>query len=367
MTSKPRRLHTCKLLTLLSFLYAALPSAAHAADWNGWARCVIDIQGTGYTNYETQTWLVSHATATTPGPADWSVSGNGRHDVGNPAQQSEHAEWAINANVSGGRLLAVVYNNVVTIRPTHAQLRQTNGITGYAQLTISNSPRTPTTIASTAYEYAFPLVQGPATNQTLTGSSVITPTAPWGIRQPYGSAMKVSCQWSFADGMIPPPPPPVPATPPPTPPDTTPPPTSKPPADPCAAVTDRPTFKNRNAQISALIPRVFRQGERVLVCGSNLMKAAMEQKYSDGGRGSGGVMTFVQIGEKNIMAIKPLVSQSGDRIEFTVGGLYERSPRSKIDVLVPVYPVLPEWSGPFLLSVHGETNPTRGPEVTWRP
>jgi hypothetical protein len=105
---------------------------------------------------------------------------------------------------------------------------------GYTQQSISGNPRSPTTISATAWEWPFPVVQGPSSGQTIAGSSVTTGTDPWGVQQPFGSTRTASCQWSFADGSVPPPPPPVSAPPPPVPP-TQPPPGQPPPPAPVTA------------------------------------------------------------------------------------------------------------------------------------
>src|SRR5262249_5132570 len=142
-----------------------------SAAWSGWARCEIDVQGPGYVNRETHTWFVVNATPATPGSGSWSAAGAGKLDQGNPAQTSQHAEWSINANVATGTRFGVLASSgVVEIRPLHAQLRQSHGILGYVQQTISNSPRTPTPIDATEYDWGFPTVKGPLGNPTLIGS-----------------------------------------------------------------------------------------------------------------------------------------------------------------------------------------------------
>jgi hypothetical protein len=200
------------ILCLLS-LPTPRPAAAQPVSWNGWARCALNIRGPGYVNTETHTWIVSGATPTTDGSGTWSVVGSGRLDQGNPAQTSMHAEWTINANaVPGGRFRVVIDNNQLAIRVRHAQLRQSNGISGFVQQTISNKPRTPTPIASTQYEWSFPAVRGPATSQTLSGSTPAVPAlGGWGTMRASGSTMTASCSWSFANGATPSPPPALPA------------------------------------------------------------------------------------------------------------------------------------------------------------
>jgi hypothetical protein len=113
---------------VLSSLYA--PHAAAA--WSGWARCELDIQGPRYAHREPHTWFVANATPTSRGTGSWSAVGGGHYDDGNPAVQSQHAEWSNNANVANGASFGVPVNaGIVEIRPRHAQLRQSHGILGY--------------------------------------------------------------------------------------------------------------------------------------------------------------------------------------------------------------------------------------------
>ena len=194
------------------------PTSADAA-WSGWARCEIDVRGPGYSNRETHTWLVTNASPAMPGSGSWSAVGSGTLNQGNPAQTSQHGEWSIGASVANGARYGVIVNpGTLEIRPLHAQLRQSNGINGYVQQTIGNSPRTPTTISATEYEWGFPLVRGPIGHPTLTGTSTDNPNIGWGTMQASGSAIIARCSWSLADGSVPPPPPPVMAPAPPVPP-----------------------------------------------------------------------------------------------------------------------------------------------------
>ena len=264
MTPKP--LATAAALALLAFH----PAAAVAA-WSGWARCDIDIQGPGYTNKETHTWFVVNASPTVAGSGSWNAVGRGVLDQGNPAQTSQHAEWSINASdANGARYGVIVGGGTVEIRPLHAQLRQSNAINGYVQQTISNSPRTPTPIAATQYEWAFPVARGTLGNPTIAGNFTRTVTNGWGTMKPSGAVTTESCTWSFADGSTPPPPPQVMAPPPPVPPGQMgtmtpqPPPSGTIVTDPCAS---KPTPRVKTPAMDTVRENAPRKdGEKIVVC-----------------------------------------------------------------------------------------------------
>lgn len=211
---------TVRRMALLCAL-AASSGMAQAASWNGWARCRVEITGTGYNNIETHTWMVSNVRSNSPtdyGPGNWTQVGSGTANRGNSAQ-SEHVEWAINSSSADGRFVVQVNNGMATIRPVHAQLTQAHGITGYGQLTIAGSgPQRPALIDGTQWEYPFPVVTGNATGTTLQGTSSLPVNGAWGYQQASGSNAVANCEWNFANGSVPAPPPPVPVTPTPMPP-----------------------------------------------------------------------------------------------------------------------------------------------------
>jgi len=365
----------------------ALPSlwstTAQAAGWSGWARCELDIRGPGYENKETHTWIVSNVTGNTmatQGPGTWSAAGKGMLDVGNPQTSHNHSEWSVNGNSSNGRFGVSVNNGVLTLRPYHSQLGTSSGISGYSVYTANNNTRAPTYYTATEYEWAFPVVQGPATNQTLIGSSSGVSAAGWGSQRLSGSTMNVSCQWTFANGSTPALPPPVAAVPipvpgsPPPPPPPPPPPAT--PSDPCLAFRASPMRLRSRVDVSivGVVPRSFRPGERVTVCaasyGRGLSGVALEDRYTDhlslSSLESPDTATFVMIGKGSVMALNPVISARGDRLVFTVGGLYRKSERTEFDVLVPVVSAPRGWVGPIAIRLQGEAAPVTGPQVMWR-
>jgi len=348
-------------------------NAAEAAVWNGWARCEITTRGPGYEQIDTHTWIVNGASGNTPatfGTGSWQASGKGNINQGNPAQTSMRGEWAINGMAAAptAKFMAVVNGATVSIRPAHSQLRTTGGIVGYVQQTINNSPRSPTTISGTTWEWQLPNIQGSATGQTLIGTSSGTHPIGWAYMQASGSTVASACQWSLGNGFFPPPPPPVSPVPPPPPPGSSPPPPppTPPPSDPCAA----PVRGSGSVQISAVLPRTFRQGDRITVCGSQLSMASLQDSYADSADApslsSPSTALFVLIGPRSLMATDVVVSESGDRMVFTAGALYERTEATKdFDVLIPVRPMPRRWQGEFAVRLQSGAVTTRGPNVGW--
>jgi hypothetical protein len=262
---KPRtRLFQMPASCGIALLFLA-PSLAAAQSWNGWARCQVDIRGTGYRNEETHTWFVNGAT-TTAGQAtgSWTVAGSGELRSGDPKTQLWHAQWSINSSAashSGTRFGVVTGNGVTAIRVFHAQLKLPGAIRGSNGQTVYGVVRQPTQISATANEWGFPRVQGAATSQVLTGSSTRNPGFPWGWNELGNPIRTESCTWSFAYGSIPAPPPPVQA--PPDPPLSG---TGQKPVDPCAAIRNAPTLPPKGDNLSKRIPQPAKEGERIVIC-----------------------------------------------------------------------------------------------------
>jgi hypothetical protein len=370
------------LFVLAALVLPALRPAMAQSGWSGWARCVINIGGAGYTDTETHTWMVSNATAAGSAPGNWTAVGSGEYHVDDGTTRMDVA-FSINPGStvnSGGQFRAMVQNGVVRVFPHHAQLRLTGAIQGYVLQTISGNQRTPTPLAGTQYEWQFPLVQGPATSTTLSGSSTGGNQPGWGTMRPAAAALSSSCTWLFALGSQPPPPPPVaaspvpqppsPGTPPPNPPPGQPP-TGQPPADPCGSA--RLQLRRKESAVAVVhstVPREWRAGSRVLVCGSGLGGALFEA-------GAGGERdapevpadAYVYLGDYVLAVSNPVVSPNGDRIELTVGALHEPARRRKdLFGLWPPQDCEPatRCTGPLGIRMQGQPDPIYGPKVRWQ-
>ncbi|NJO12225.1 MAG: hypothetical protein HC872_00735 [Gammaproteobacteria bacterium] len=376
--STKQLLVTSMVVSALALL-AVRPASAQAAGWSGWARCEVNTQGPGYEQKDTHTWFVNGArgsTTATQGTGSWQVVGKGNLSQGNPAQTAMRAAWAINGGstpASDVRFgVVTVATGQVAIRRFHSQLGTQGAVVGYVQQIISNSPRTPTTISGTVWEWQFPTVQGSATGQTIAGTSSTThPGIGWGYMQASGSTITSTCSWQFGNGYAPSPPPAIALEPPPDPsgsqpPPSPPPPPSQPPADPCQV----PVRGSGTVRIVGVVPRSFREGDRITVCGSQLSRAALEDQYavdaSIPSLSSPNTATFVLIGQRSLMMLDPVISRRGDRIVFTAGRLYERSELSTdYDVLVPVEQPPQRWAGELTLRLQGTTDVVAGPKVVW--
>lgn len=192
-------------------------SAPSTAPWSGWARCEINVNGQGYSDQQTQTWIITGAKSSVSGafrvyPATWSVVGGGslQRTQGN---QTLMAQWSTTAqNVSGPLAVFVrASDKRMFIQARHAQLRARNAINGYQQLIIDGKPQTPGKIAAEAFEWAFPVVEvsrpKPAAEAIANGSSKPAVNGKVGFMQPAGTQAAASCQWHFGQGAAGPAPP----------------------------------------------------------------------------------------------------------------------------------------------------------------
>src|SRR3954469_22318855 len=162
-----------RLLTLGLLVVAAVrPLAAQAPGWQGWARCEVDVQGQGYTDHQTHTWQLSGGAPTVEGAfriygGTWSVIGRGslQRTTGN---QTLVAEWSTNAQNSSAPLALFVRasDGRMFIQARHAQLRAAASVAGYQQVTIDGQRQRPVPIASEAFEWTFPTVEGASTVAT---------------------------------------------------------------------------------------------------------------------------------------------------------------------------------------------------------
>ena len=135
--------------------------------WTGWARCIVSVQGPGYTDQQTHTWNLTGGTPTIEGAfriyaGTWSVVGGGSLQR-TQGTQTLVARWA--TNVQGMRSPIAVFvrasDGRMLISARHAQLRASGAISGYQQITIDGKPQTPGQISSEAFEWPFPVADGP--------------------------------------------------------------------------------------------------------------------------------------------------------------------------------------------------------------
>ena len=181
--------------------------------WAGWARCQVDVQGAGYTERQTHTWTTSGGAPTVEGAfrvysGTWSVVGGGslQRTQGN---QTLVAQWAINGTMAKAPLATFVRasDGRFLLQARHAQLRAAGAVAGYQQQFIDGKPQTPVPVSSEAFEFAFPLINAPATDKSVSGSSTPPVTGSVGFMQVGGSRVTASCNWTFGEGTAAPAPP----------------------------------------------------------------------------------------------------------------------------------------------------------------
>jgi hypothetical protein len=198
-------------------LIATQPAStqAPAPAWAGWARCQIDVQGPGYVERQIHTWATTGGAPAVEGafrvhPATWSVTGGGSLQR-TQGTQTLVAQWAINGASAGAPLAVFVRasDGRLLIQARHAQLRSAGAVAGYQQQIIDGKPQTPGQLSSEAFEWAFPLIDAPAADTSVSGSSTPGVNGSVGFMQPGGSRATAACAWTFGQGTAAPAPPPA--------------------------------------------------------------------------------------------------------------------------------------------------------------
>src|SRR5436190_43008 len=161
-----RLLATATLMLTLGAPLAAQGTSSSLLGWSGWARCDVTVRGPGgYSDQQTHTWVMPAGTPTVQGafrvyPATWSVVGGGGFSRTQGAQTLD-AQWATTAQTVSGPIAVYVRasDRSMLIESRHRQLRAPRAIQGYQQLTVAGTAQRPATIASEAFEWAFPAIQ----------------------------------------------------------------------------------------------------------------------------------------------------------------------------------------------------------------
>ena len=206
LSNRPIARRVCvPLVTAVICFFAAKHSATQAANpadgpWTGWAQCVLTGQFTGqgqtYSNQQTHTWVLTSSTPGPPSTADikyyaatWQVTGQGTRQRG---QGNNREQWT-----TAGQPMP----DMLTIRRT---AEGTVRIGGAAQLrSVGTTTGIPLPYVE---EWPFPVIEGPATQTTISGS------APQGLSPsfsgaPPGTTTTATCSWNFVRGGAAPPPP----------------------------------------------------------------------------------------------------------------------------------------------------------------
>ena len=202
-------------LALATVAYGAQAQQPSSPSWTGWARCQITVQGPGYTDQQIHTWILTGGTPTVEGafriyPGTWSVVGGGSLQK-TQGTQTLMAQWATNVQNMSSPIAVFIRasDGRMLLSARHAQLRAQGAIAGYQQVTIGGNRLLPGAISSEAFEWQFPVANGPSTSTTLSGSSTPPVTGSVGFMQPADSRGTASCTWQFGQGSAAPAPPPA--------------------------------------------------------------------------------------------------------------------------------------------------------------
>jgi len=193
------------------------PSAADGP-WAGWAQCQLTAQfnnaGQTYLHQQIHTWVLTGATplptstaAIKQFAATWQVTGQGTRQRGQGGGPGNNEQWT-----TAGQPMP----DTLTIRQTaEGNVR----IGGAAQLRSVGT--TTGTVLPYVDEWTFPVIEGPATQTSISGGPVPQGLAVNFPGAPPGTTSTVTCSWNFVrGGGVPQPPPgaaaagPSPTTPP---------------------------------------------------------------------------------------------------------------------------------------------------------
>ena len=184
----------------------ATSQATSPLGWSGWARCDVNVQGRGYTDQQTHTWVMGGGAPTVQGafyvyPATWSAAGGGGLQR-SQGSQSLSAQWATNVTSMSAPIAVFVRasDGRMLIQSRHAQLRGRDAIQGYQQQTIAGKAQRPAAISLEAFEWAFPLITVPPKATSVSSSQSQATNGSVGVMQPAGSQGTASCTWQFGQG-----------------------------------------------------------------------------------------------------------------------------------------------------------------------
>jgi hypothetical protein len=217
VASLPGRAAFLLIMTGLLCVLAASRAAAQTPppSWAGWARCQVDVQGPGYVERRVHTWTSNSGTPTVEGafrvyPGTWSVVGGGSLQR-TQGTQTLVAQWAINGTMTNAPLAVFVRasDGRMLLQARHAQLRAPGAVAGYQQQTIDGKPQTPGRLSGEGFEFAFPLIDAPATDKSVSGRGSPQVNGSVGFMQPAGSRGTAACTWTFGQGTAAPAPPPA--------------------------------------------------------------------------------------------------------------------------------------------------------------
>jgi len=181
---------------------------------SGWAQCVLDVRGSGYSDQQTHTWVLTGGPPTLRGAfkvyaATWSVTGSGSLQRSNGTTSSS-ATWTTTVPPMSAPIQMVIRasDGRLLINSAHSQLRLNGAAFGTEQYTTDGKTQSVPFVAA-AYEWAPPAVEDAPTATLISGSNSMHVSGSVAPRQSADSVVTASCTWSFGRGTTvagPPPP-----------------------------------------------------------------------------------------------------------------------------------------------------------------
>jgi hypothetical protein len=168
-----------------------MPPPPPPAPANG-GQCVIDINGTGYTQHEVQRWDVT-GPAMMVGtqkqyPMAWSTTGAGSYTTATGS-----STWTINAGANLHLSTQKLPSGTWLIQQVETQARVAGGVSGTQQTNGS----TPKPIGAEAFEWMYGAISAPgtATHVDSTNTFPVDTNHKWGYGQPAGPTGTIACEW----------------------------------------------------------------------------------------------------------------------------------------------------------------------------
>lgn len=174
--------------------------------WSGFAECVIQVQGPGYSSQQTQRWTLTGAAPRQKSadiwihPAMWNVAGSGSAQESNPGRTIT-SRWTTRVAPMSSDVDIFVRpsGNTVRIQLEYNTFTAQNATTVTQQTSTNGSSRTDT-VYLPVDEWMFPSIEGPATNPVITGSQTTPVNSRLNRLQPANATGTATCTWQFVAG-----------------------------------------------------------------------------------------------------------------------------------------------------------------------
>ena len=184
---------------------------AQTAPWSGWVQCRFDVQGTGYSHQEIQTWTITGPPVQQSNvevyPGTWTAIGTGMLRKMTDAV-SETAQWTVMVPPMPAAFGITTQLDRLTVQRWTRQIVAAGGLTGQDVVAVTGSqPRTTNMILSVD-EQPFATINVDLKATQANGSSTPVVSGLVGPIRPKDAQGKANCSWQFGRGgsLAPPPP-----------------------------------------------------------------------------------------------------------------------------------------------------------------